>query len=177
VHPPALGNNELTVVPPLDLTATAVKEFPEAVHLARSLDGDRACLEPIKDYLVRKQELSSEQAGHALTEYLKFLLLVSATREAFAPSEEADMAWHAHILHTRLYEPFCRRHFGRFLHHVPSAPNCHPPDDFLRKQNQLGRIFYGHKSIYICHHSCSNHHSCFGHACKPGMCSPSGPPN
>jgi hypothetical protein len=166
------ANNEReTKVLPLNLTAEAAKEFPEAVRLAQSLEADRASLEPIKQYLIRKQELSEDQADHALTEYLKYMVLAKATREPLAPSDEADTAWHAHILHTQLYEPFCRRHFGRFMHHVPSDPNTHPPDEFFRKQNQLGKLFYGSHTIYISHHSCNNHHSC-AHPCAPGHCVP-----
>ncbi len=36
------------------------------------------------------------------------------------PSQVIDDAWHAFILFTHNYETFCRRAFGRFLHHTPA---------------------------------------------------------
>jgi len=36
------------------------------------------------------------------------------------PSKVADSLWHEFILHTRGYESFCRRAFGRLLHHTPA---------------------------------------------------------
>ncbi|MET1079339.1 MAG: hypothetical protein ABWY06_15110 [Pseudomonas sp.] len=36
------------------------------------------------------------------------------------PSQAVDLAWHECILHTRLYQHFCRPSLGRFLHHIPS---------------------------------------------------------
>jgi hypothetical protein len=150
-----------TVFLPLDLTSNAANRFPAAVSLAQSLEADRTSLEPVRDYLMRKQGFTSEEATHALNEYLKFLVLIRTTKEQFAPSEVADIAWHAHILHTQLYEPFCRKHFGKFLHHVPSAPDFHPSDDFLKKQSQLGEFFYGPNNIYRAHHGhCVNSHDC-----------------
>lgn len=36
------------------------------------------------------------------------------------PSRAVDEAWHEFILFTRQYDQYCRRVFGRFLHHVPA---------------------------------------------------------
>ncbi len=36
------------------------------------------------------------------------------------PSQVVDDAWHAFILFSRNYEHFCRKAFGRFLHHTPA---------------------------------------------------------
>lgn len=36
------------------------------------------------------------------------------------PSQVVDDAWHELILFTRAYHGFCRRAFGRFLHHSPA---------------------------------------------------------
>lgn len=36
------------------------------------------------------------------------------------PSQVADDLWHEIILSTRLYENFCRRAYGKMLHHTPS---------------------------------------------------------
>ncbi len=37
------------------------------------------------------------------------------------PSQVADDLWHQFILYTRNYDAFCRRAFGRFMHHTPAA--------------------------------------------------------
>jgi hypothetical protein len=36
------------------------------------------------------------------------------------PSKAVDALWHKCILHTRGYEVFCRKAFGRMLHHTPA---------------------------------------------------------
>lgn len=45
---------------------------------------------------------------------------VAGNRMVAMPSQAVDVAWHELILFTRLYEQFCRKHLGRFLHHVPA---------------------------------------------------------
>lgn len=42
------------------------------------------------------------------------------------PSQVVDDAWHAFILFTRGYQQFCRRAFGRFLHHTPAEAMSSP---------------------------------------------------
>lgn len=50
-----------------------------------------------------------------------FLVCNLAGRRMVAmPSQAVDLAWHEFILHTRLYQLFCRRSLGRFLHHMPA---------------------------------------------------------
>jgi hypothetical protein len=42
------------------------------------------------------------------------------------PSQVVDDAWHAFILFTRGYQLFCKRAFGRFLHHTPAEAMSSP---------------------------------------------------
>lgn len=51
------------------------------------------------------------------------------------PSHAVDEAWHGFILCTAPYEAFCRRAYGRFLHHHPEGGGT-PVDDSAA---QLGR--------------------------------------
>lgn len=37
------------------------------------------------------------------------------------PSQVVDDLWHEFILYTRNYDAFCRRAFGRFMHHTPAV--------------------------------------------------------
>jgi hypothetical protein len=36
------------------------------------------------------------------------------------PSQAVDVVWHEFILFTKMYERFCNKAFGRFLHHTPA---------------------------------------------------------
>ncbi|QSX40683.1 glycine-rich domain-containing protein [Shewanella cyperi] len=50
-----------------------------------------------------------------------FQLSLTAGRQPLAmPSQAVDCVWHEFILFTRQYQKFCRRAFGRFLHHTPA---------------------------------------------------------
>lgn len=37
------------------------------------------------------------------------------------PSQAVDDLWHEFILYTKTYQAFCRKAFGRFLHHTPAV--------------------------------------------------------
>ena len=56
-----------------------------------------------------------------LTEVLRYLHLVAASGRVLTPSHSVDLAWHEFILCTRTYGAFCRRHFGRMIHHQPGG--------------------------------------------------------
>ncbi|MBK1718334.1 glycine-rich domain-containing protein [Thiocystis violacea] len=47
--------------------------------------------------------------------------LKSGRKPVSMPSQVVDDLWHEHILHTRHYQQFCDRAFGRFLHHTPAT--------------------------------------------------------
>lgn len=50
-----------------------------------------------------------------------FLAYLKSGRQFVAmPSQGVDDLWHEFILYTKHYETFCRRAFGRFLHHTPA---------------------------------------------------------
>jgi hypothetical protein len=42
------------------------------------------------------------------------------------PSQVIDDAWHEFILSTRIYEKFCAKALGRFLHHTPAEAMLTP---------------------------------------------------
>jgi len=71
----------------------------------------------------RRPELSLKDCqlvGHALRQF--FLAYLKGGRKFVSmPSQVADDLWHELILYTRHYEHFCRRAFGRFLHHTPAV--------------------------------------------------------
>jgi len=47
--------------------------------------------------------------------------LKSGRRYISMPSQVADDLWHELILYTKNYQSFCRKAFGRFLHHTPAV--------------------------------------------------------
>jgi len=61
-----------------------------------------------------------ELVGHALRQF--FLAHLKSGRAFVSmPSQVADDLWHEFILYTKNYQDFCRRAFGRFLHHTPAV--------------------------------------------------------
>lgn len=58
--------------------------------------------------------------GNALRQF--FLAhLMSGRKFVSMPSQVTDELWHELILYTRNYDEFCRRAFGRFMHHTPAV--------------------------------------------------------
>ena len=47
--------------------------------------------------------------------------LKSGRQHVAMPSQVVDDLWHQFILHTKNYDAFCTRAFGRFLHHTPAV--------------------------------------------------------
>ncbi|MFZ1546167.1 MAG: hypothetical protein WAT12_03585 [Candidatus Nitrotoga sp.] len=45
----------------------------------------------------------------------------SGRRYISMPSQVADDLWHELILYTKTYDSFCKKAFGRFLHHTPAV--------------------------------------------------------
>lgn len=57
--------------------------------------------------------------------YRQFLALCKESKgEATVPTEDADVIWHHHILHTKQYMDDCQSYLGWFLHHNPMMPTA-----------------------------------------------------
>ncbi|GBG04040.1 hypothetical protein AZSI13_33670 [Azospira sp. I13] len=70
----------------------------------------------------RRPEWTSAQRQlvlQGLREYFH-LCRLARRRMVAMPSQAVDDAWHEFTLFTRHYQAFCRRAFGRFLHHTPA---------------------------------------------------------
>lgn len=86
----------------------------------------------VRDSVRAELGLSLEQSGRVLEglrQYFLACLSAQATplaREVGMPSKAVDAAWHAFILSTREYAAFCRRAFGRYLHHAPPGTSKVP---------------------------------------------------
>lgn len=71
---------------------------------------------------VRHPHLSNADCETVARGLRQFFLAHHQRRKYFLamPSQVADDLWHEMILSTRLYEDFCRRAFGKTLHHTPA---------------------------------------------------------
>ena len=69
-----------------------------------------------------RPNLDSAQEHQVFEGLRDYFILCAQARGRFVsmPSQVADDAWHAFILHTRYYQDFCHKAFGRFLHHTPA---------------------------------------------------------
>ena len=69
-----------------------------------------------------RPDLDSAQEQRVFDGLRDYFILCVQARGRFVsmPSQVADDAWHAFILHTRVYQDFCNKAFGRFLHHTPA---------------------------------------------------------
>lgn len=71
----------------------------------------------------RRPELTLKDCqlvSHALRQFF-LAYLKSGCKFVSMPSQVADDLWHELILYTKNYDLFCRRAFGRFLHHTPAV--------------------------------------------------------
>ncbi|MDE2743607.1 MAG: hypothetical protein OXI58_18590 [Gemmatimonadota bacterium] len=92
-----------------------------------ALDHAALALELLQKQPVLWDKISSgthvqgREVPRLLTEVLRFLHLVAAGDQVLTPSHPVDLAWHEFILCTRTYGAFCRRYFGRMIHHQPGG--------------------------------------------------------
>jgi hypothetical protein len=87
----------------------------------------------------------SERAIDEVERGLRQFFVASAQaggRFVAMPSRVVDSLWHEFILHTRGYESFCRRAFGRLLHHTPAEALPPGPKRGSDKSAGLRRAWY-----------------------------------
>jgi hypothetical protein len=75
-----------------------------------------------------RADLDSAQEQQVFDGLRDYFIICAQARGRFVsmPSQVADDAWHAFILHTRVYQDFCNKAFGRFLHHTPAEAMSTP---------------------------------------------------
>jgi hypothetical protein len=86
---------------------------------------DSLDLSVITGGVMRRHGWAPDRAQTAEREYRQFLYLL--TRSPFhvvSPwSQDLDLYWHEHILHTSRYAAECKKIFNRFIHHDPTISN------------------------------------------------------
>lgn len=90
---------------------------------------------PLPPYLHDKLRELYPQLGAAQWQQVErglrqFFLASAMAQGRFVamPSRVVDAMWHEFILHTRAYERFCQKAFGRMLHHTPAEALAADPD-------------------------------------------------
>lgn len=109
----------------LALTAFVVQLYWRRLALQRRLEAIRAHPFPQSvrmKFRDTRPDLDSAQEQRVFEGLRDYFILCAQARGRFVsmPSQVADDAWHAFILHTRYYQDFCHKALGRFLHHTPA---------------------------------------------------------
>ena len=68
---------------------------------------------------IKEFNVSRRKALSHFRQLKEFLFLSSIVKKPCVPTPEVDASWHTFILFTKEYENFCRRFFGKFIHHTP----------------------------------------------------------
>ncbi len=79
-------------------------------------------------------EQQLDKVFQALRDYFR-ICHGAKNRRVSMPSQVVDDAWHEFILFTRIYQKFCSKALGRFLHHIPAEAMATPTlakDDIKR---------------------------------------------
>lgn len=78
-------------------------------------------MDPIEKRLSKTNGFAKDRVDRSVRMYRKFLaLLLMYPDMMFAPpSQDADEAWHNHILFTKKYHADCNALFGSYRHHTP----------------------------------------------------------
>jgi len=103
-----------------------------------------------KKLLMNKIVTSKEEAWELFTEVKRYLILIESDHERVHPlfSLRVDEVWHQFVLFSEEYAAFCKRFFGRFLHHHPSnAPGLaivrEKPEATQKETEETYRALFG----------------------------------
>jgi hypothetical protein len=114
-----------------------------------AFDGYVPCGEFYPLFLEKLQEengWSSKFSEQAITEYIKFLKIITVFGVKQTPSEVVDEVWHLHLQFTKDYwENLCPRILGLKLHHVPTFKNIE--SDHINK-NQYKKTLENYQQLF-----------------------------
>ena len=86
----------------------------------------------IEEKIANSCQIDQKESKSCLIEALKYLDLVSFTKQRLTPSVLVDNAWHEFILCSVSYEKFCNEKFGRFIHHHPGGRTTETKNNFKK---------------------------------------------
>ena len=93
------------------------------------------------DRLARENGWTMEYAVRTISEYKKFIFLLTIATHPLTPSDQVDQVWHLHLLYTQSYwEDFCEKIVKRKIHHGPTKGGENEKNkftDWYEKTKQL----------------------------------------
>jgi hypothetical protein len=104
---------------------TARKKRPASLEKVLAYENPRILRGFNRDY-----SLGRAETRLLFREMLKLLWLAGATRgpvSIWPRWKLLDAMWHTFILHTKDYEAFCHRYFGKMIHHDPGTHGGRKP--------------------------------------------------
>lgn len=73
------------------------------------------------DRLARENGWTLEYAIKTISEYKKFIFLITIHNQPLTPSDQVDQVWHLHLIYTQSYwEDFCKITLQKNIHHGPT---------------------------------------------------------
>lgn len=75
----------------------------------------------LAERISRIHDVPRDFADGLIIEAKRMLYLCSISKQAVAPSDRVDWAWHEMIMFTKFYKSFSEC-IGDFIHHVPNPP-------------------------------------------------------
>ena len=74
----------------------------------------------LTERLKKHEHMGDDDIRYTIVELEHFYTILKNKDGIYEPSVMVDKAWHHHILNTKMYNIFSRRHFGvEILHHTP----------------------------------------------------------
>lgn len=113
--------------------------------------------DPLVERYAERYKVTLGYAAKLFEAAKQFLVLCAVLDKSISPPRRVDQMWHFLILHTREYERFCYKYFGRFVHHNPTdepSPNARQSRrimlDELRDRfpGQIDRRIWGLAGFY-----------------------------
>lgn len=96
-------------------------------NLIDSFEFPASIAQKVQDKYPHLKTAEVDMVMDGLREYFH-ICNIAGRKMVSMPSQVVDVAWHEFILFTRLYQNFCTRCFGRFLHHTPAEAMKSPTD-------------------------------------------------
>ena len=112
-----------------------VETVEQAHNIIKELD--------LSTYIEKAKELNPKiDLALAEKEYRQHLLLcfknqVDDTKELVVPTKNADVIWHEHILDTKNYGEFCKKLYGKTLHHTPGLKSGAKKSNAMKNTKNL----------------------------------------
>ena len=94
------------------------------------------------DRLARENGWTIEYATRTISEYKKFIFLLTLANHPLTPSDQVDQVWHLHLLYTQSYwEDFCKNTIKKNIHHGPTKGGDHEKEKFKNWDEKTKELY------------------------------------